>query len=170
MIFLPLLLIPSTLNESTTDVALYIGTYTSPKGSKGIYRVQLNTETGALSEPSLAATTQSPSYLTIDPSGLFLYSVTESSSGEVSAFKVGEGGDLSFLNNQPTGGSDPCHLSIGPGSKILMAANYSSGNLAIFPIQSDGSLGAPSGAFQNTGSGPNHSRQEGPHMHWIDSD
>src|SRR6266699_2471964 len=54
---------------------VYWGTYTTslPRfgngESKGIYVSRLNSETGKLSTPELAAETKSPSYLAVHPSG-----------------------------------------------------------------------------------------------------
>src|SRR5256885_13328573 len=61
----------------------YWGTYTTsvPRfangESKGIYVSRLNTESGRVSTPELAAETKSPSYLAVHPSGRFLYAVNE---------------------------------------------------------------------------------------------
>src|SRR5215468_4633769 len=62
---------------------VYWGTYTTSLArfangqSKGIYVSRLDSETGKLSTPELAAETKSPSYLAVHPSGLFLYAVNE---------------------------------------------------------------------------------------------
>src|SRR5207249_3907117 len=58
---------------------VYIGTYTSKDGSKGIYRCELDVKSGALSEPVLAAELANPSFLAIGPNGKFLYAVGETS-------------------------------------------------------------------------------------------
>src|SRR6266436_3629606 len=89
---------------------VFVGTYTS-KESKGIYRLELDMETGKLSEPELAAEVVSPSFLAIHPNRRFLYAVTESSdfggkkSGAVSAFSLdAKSGELKMLNIQPSKG------------------------------------------------------------------
>ena len=51
------------------DRIAYIGTYTKPQGSKGIYMVHLDSSTGKLSNPELAAESESPSFLAVS-SGL----------------------------------------------------------------------------------------------------
>ena len=48
-----------------------------------------------------------------------------------------------------------------------LVANYSSGSLAVFEIRPDGSIG-PAKILQHQGSGPDKSRQEGPHVHCAD--
>jgi 6-phosphogluconolactonase len=47
----------------------------------------------------------------------------------------------------------------------LMTTNYGSGNAALYPIRSDGSLGEMSDFVQHQGSGPITERQAGPHAH-----
>src|SRR5579872_7009262 len=148
-------------------VDFYIGTYTTGQPSKGVYRVQLDTQTGAMGEPVLAGATADPSYVALDASGRFLYAVDEGDRGKVSAFSVGADRNLTLLNTQSTHGSAPCHLVVAPGRKSLLVANYTSGNVVSLPIQADGSLGSMTGEFQNAGHGPDRSRQEGPHMHAI---
>src|ERR1043165_9050376 len=55
---------------------VYIGTYTQ-RGSEGIYRCRLDTATGELSQPELAAKTPNPTFLAIDPSHEHLYAANE---------------------------------------------------------------------------------------------
>ncbi len=168
MFFPVLLAIHSAL--APVNIDFYVGTYTSPTGSQGIYRVTLNTESGQLSEPSLAATAVNPSYVAISPQGHYLYAVNESGHGEVGAYKIGREHQLVPIGNQSAGGSAPCHVSVTSDGKTVFAANYSSGNVIAFPVLGDGSLGSGSETFLNTGSGPNRDRQEGPHMHSIQVD
>ena len=164
---LPLILAINTLAPSVHDADIFVGTYTVGQASKGIYRIRLNMETGVLSAPVLAAETVNPSYLALDSHGRFLFSVNESGVGEVSSFSVGRDLSLKRLSTRPTLGDSPCHLSVSPGGKSVLVANYGSGNLVSLPILPDGSLQLAEGAFQNTGKGPNQDRQEGPHMHDV---
>jgi len=60
----------------------------------------------------------------------------------------------------------PCYVSVDPTGRFALAANYSGGSVAVFPIQADGRLGEATDVVQLTGSGP-HRRQEGPHPHCI---
>ena len=167
---LTFLLAVPTMLVAPANVDLYVGTYTVGQASKGIYRVTLNTDSGTLSEPVLAGEAVNPSYLAIDPSKKFLYAVNESKAGEVGAFAIQSDGSLNFLGSQSSKGRDPCHLVVAPGDKSVLAANYTSGSLASFPIQADGSLAPADNVFQNQGTGPDKSRQEGPHMHAVFAD
>ena len=66
----------------------YVGTYTKPAGSKGIYMLRFDEATGKLSTPELAAETPNPSFLTISRGGKFLYAVNEANDGTISAFAI----------------------------------------------------------------------------------
>ncbi|UCD53178.1 MAG: beta-propeller fold lactonase family protein, partial [Phycisphaerales bacterium] len=115
-------------------LGVYFGTYTGGDGgSKGIYRSMLDTETGTLSVPVLAAEAKNPSFLEIHPNGRFLYAVSESGgAGSVSAYAIdSETGGLTLLNQQPSRGAGPCHVSIDYAGKNVLVANYGSGSAAV---------------------------------------
>ncbi len=149
------------------DRTAYIGTYTKPEGSKGIYMVRLNEATGQLSSPVLAAESNNPSFLAISKSGKFLYAVNEINNGDVSAFAIEPGGKLSPLNKVKSKGDAPCHLNIDSTGKWLAVANYSSGTAAILPISKDGKLGEAVATVQHKGTSVDPRRQEGPHAHSV---
>ena len=149
--------------------AVYFGTYTTGT-SKGIYRSSLNSETGKLGEPELAAETKSPSFLAIHPSRKFLYAVGELSGGKggaVSAFAIELSGKLTLLNQQSSIGGGPCYVGVDNAGKHALVANYGSGSVAVFPIGVDGKLGEATAFVQHAGSSVNPQRQKGPHAHSI---
>lgn len=154
------------------DLLVYAGTYTQGE-SKGIYRFHLDTKTGALSGLELAAETPNPSFLALHPNHHFLYAANENGDATkdaVSAFAVDlPGGALTPLNQQPSRGAAPCHLSLDSRGEHLFVANYVSGTAAIFPVGADGKLGASTGFVQHEGHGtlPN---QQGPHAHAVTLD
>ncbi|HEY1661894.1 MAG TPA: lactonase family protein [Verrucomicrobiae bacterium] len=158
---------------SRADTSLvYFGTYTDT-GSKGIYVSRLDTSTGKLTTPELAAATTDPSYLALTPDHRFLFAANEvpKVAGYVTGFKLdAETGKLDPLNQEPSGGLSPCHLITDPRGKFLITANYSSGNVEVVPIQTNGFLSAPVCVIQHHGSGINKARQEGPHAHCVAMD
>ncbi len=145
----------------------FIGTYTGEEGSRGIYTATLDLDTGAISPPELAGEAENPSYLALSPDGGTLYAASESGESVVAAFTVGEDGQLTRLNEQPTGGKGACFVSVHPSGKWVFAADYGSGSIAAFPVNADGSLSDRSGFAQFEGSGPNVKRQKSPHAHSI---
>lgn len=139
-------------------LAIFIGTYTSPGGSEGIYSALLNLHTGELTQKKLFAKLQNPSYLI--RRGAILYAVSEKANGEIWGFdQHGE-----EINHQPTGGDYPCHLDHdGDG---IVVANYNKGVFARYFLSAKGELQSPE-FFTNKGSGPNKSRQDASHAHFI---
>ena len=152
------------------SLPVYFGTYTSGKNSsKGIYRSVLDTETGELSAPVLAAEAMNPSFIEIHPGGKFLYAVSESGdAGTVSTFAIDpDTGNLKLLNSRPSGGSGPCHVNIDRSTKNVLVTNYGSGSVSVIPIAADGSLAEPTGFVQHEGASVNPQRQNGPHAHSV---
>ncbi|HSI73788.1 MAG TPA: lactonase family protein [Fimbriimonas sp.] len=133
------------------QVGFYIGTYTSEKGSKGVYHAFLDTETGAITEPVLAAEALAPSYLALHPKGRYLYAVHEFTNGDVSAYEIQPDKRLKKLNTKAWQGAGPCHLSVDPSGRNVLAAAYSGGSFACFPIGADGSLQDATWTFKNAG-------------------
>ena len=155
---------------------VYVGTYTGGK-SKGIYVLELDTATGALSKPVLAAQTANPSFVAIRPGHRFLYAVGEldnfkgKKGGAVTAFAIdAKTGKLTQLNQQSSKGAGPCHLVVDATGKNVLVANYSGGSVAVLPIADDGKLSEASSFIQHKGSSVDKGRQEAPHAHSINLD
>lgn len=148
---------------------MFVGTYTSPGKSEGIYVYRFNTSTGE-SAPVSSVPIQNPSYLSISSDEKHVFAVQEvdarAGGGKVSSFSFNKtDGKLTQINTQPSGGNNPCYVQVDNTGKWLFAGNYSSGTLSSYAINKDGSLGAPF-TIQHSGAlGPNKQRQEGPHVH-----
>src|SRR5208283_834516 len=147
-----------------------VGTYTNKTDSKGIYAYEFDAETGKLTAKGLAVETRDPSFVAIHPNGKFAYAVNESGKqSAVSAFALdAPNGKLTLLNQLSALGEDPCYITFDKTGKYVFIANYTSGNVAVFPILEDGRLGEHTALLTDAGAvGPNKQRQEGPHAHWI---
>jgi 6-phosphogluconolactonase len=175
--FLPL--IASSARAADGKYLFYVGTYTNDNGkntkSKGIYAYRFDSATGQVTSLGLAAEATNPSFVAIHPSGRYLFAVNElgnysgPNSGGVSAFSVDQAtGKLTFLNEVPSRGADPCYIIVDHTGKFVLVANYTGGSVAVFPIGADGKLGEASAFVQHSGHGANPQRQEGPHAHSID--
>jgi 6-phosphogluconolactonase len=155
---------------------MYVGTYTQEGStSKGIYVYRYDSGSAKVTSLGLAAQTINPSFLAVHPNRHFLYAVNElgdykgQKSGGVSAFAIDNAtGKLTLLNEVASGGADPCYISVDKTGKFVLVANYTGGNVSVFPILKDGSLGEASAFVQHTGHGTNPKRQEAPHAHSID--
>ena len=154
----------------------YVGTYTEDGSkSKGVYAYRFDAETGQITSLDLAAETTNPSFVALHPNGRFLYAVNEvgnykgPNSGGVSAFSIDRfTGKLTFLNEVPSRGADPCYITLDKTGKYVLVANYTGGSIAVFPVLEDGKLGEASAFLQHTGHGTNPARQEKAHAHSID--
>ncbi|HMV46621.1 MAG TPA: lactonase family protein [Blastocatellia bacterium] len=165
---------PNPIKSLVKDLLLYVGTYTNNNGSEGIYVYRMNPADGQLTRQSATGNDISnPSFLAIDSSKRFLYAANES--GEFLGKKGG--GLTSFAIDQKTGAlrklnavtspGVPCHVSVHPSGKFVLAANYGGGNVVIYPVKADGSLAEASDVAQHSGKGGDPKRQDGPHAHSI---
>lgn len=100
---------------------------------------------------------------------------------------------LEMVKEMPSGGADPCHLSLDGRENFLMAANYTSGSLAVFALDEQGHLQERCDFWQHTSRRTNETqgqgnlqqsrkaknpqenpfkvnplRQEGPHVHFSE--
>src|SRR6266436_6213218 len=151
---------------------VFVGTYTTKTESRGIYGYEFDADTGKLTPNGVAAEARDPSWVAVHPSGKFLYAANEvGKSSTVSAFAVDvKSGKLTLLNQMPALGEDPCYISFDKVGKYVLVANYTSGNIVVFPILPGGKLGEHTALVQVSGAtGPNKERQEGSHAHWIET-
>ena len=148
---------------STFDVL--IGTYT--KGSsRGIYVYRFYEQSGQMAFLNEIDDIANPSYLCVTDNEKFVYAVNEGPKGGVSSFTFEPTtGKLVLINQQETQGADPCYVSVDKDQRNMFVANYSSGSLAVFPLNRDGSIGALSQLVKDAGSSVVKDRQEGPHVH-----
>lgn len=173
-LFLQIASFAETKTPSTWHV--YIGTYTGGE-SEGIYLVEMDATTGALSPRNLAVKVENPSFIAAHPGKQYLYSVGQGTGaaghqeGLVSAFTIHpEDGHLTLLNQQPTRGSGPCHIIVDRTGRHVLVANYGSGSVNVLPVKEDGALEGVCDYKQHTGANVNPQRQEGPHAHSVTLD
>jgi 6-phosphogluconolactonase len=155
-----------------THYLALVGTYTNSTASKGIYAFDFDSESGKLTAKGVAAETPDPSWVAIHPNGKFAYAANESGKkSTITAFALdAKTAKLTQLNELPALGEDPCYLSFDKTDKYLFVANYTSGNVVVFPILPDGKLGEHTANVKNAGPlGPNKERQEAPHAHWVEA-
>jgi 6-phosphogluconolactonase len=160
------------MNDDSQSIFAYIGTFTRGR-SEGIYICRVNPASGEMRLTGVASGIDSPAYLATHPDRRHLYAVNEreAMAGSVTAFVIDQQtGGLTKLNQQPTRGSQPCHLNVDATRRFVLAVNYGEGSLCIFPVRADGSLGEMTDFVQHRGSSVNPERQAGPHAHQIISD
>jgi len=161
------------INHEQDQYFLYVGAYTQAE-DEGIYLYKFNANDGSLHFLNTTEDVKNPSYLAIDPKRNLLIAVNETEefegkkSGAVTSFSINSSnGSLQKLSQVASGGSSPCYVSINKNGSHAFVANYSGGNVAVFPILSNGIMQPYSDLKQHQGSGPVDGRQNGPHAHSI---
>lgn len=143
---------------------LLAGTYTNA-GSFGIYVFKF--EQGALKLID-SASAVNPSYMALSPDQKFLYAVSETSEpqrpGAITSFAFDKNsGALALKSTAPSGGNDPCYITIDKTGRWVMAANYSSGTLSL--LRSTAGMLDTVQVIKHFGAGPDPGRQSRPHVH-----
>ena len=171
---IPLLTLLATTTMSAASQLLVIGTYTPKDGaSRGIYTVRLDTDTGALGEPVLAAEIPNPTFLALHPRGGIVYAVSEGGlvggkpGGTVTAFKLDRAaGKLTTMNIQATGGSPACHVNTDATGRMVISVSYGGRQIVAQSLEADGRVGATGSLLSSAGPlGPSSARQDQPHPH-----
>ena len=150
-----------------TRYHLFVGTYTEPGKSEGIYVYEFDGDTGDLTYKSVARGVVNPSYLTLSPDKKFLYAVNESGGGKgaVSSFSFDPASrELTFLNSMSSGGNGPCYIATDKVGKFVYAGNYGGGSVSAIPVAPDGSLGTSIQSIRHSGQGPTPN-QKSSHVH-----
>jgi 6-phosphogluconolactonase len=140
-----------------------LGCYTSETGGRGP-GVALARVTHSGLEIIDTAAVPSPSFLARHPRLPLLYAVSELDEGRLVTLSF-EGEELLVLDDRPTGGSLPCHVSVLPDGSALVVAQYGSGSVAGWPLGVDGLPVGAGNVLQHNGSGPHPDRQTSPHVH-----
>ena len=158
----------STLKTSQLpqkDALIFVGTYTQKLGhvdgkATGIYTCRFDATTGDLTVIDSMTNIVNPSFLTISPDKKYVYAVGENGGkpekpfGEVVAYKITEGGKLLKINELPSYGVAPCHISTDRNGKFVFVANYATGNVVSYGVRADGGLTDSISMVQHTGKSP----------------
>ena len=170
------IIILSQTSEQTiaapTKALVCVGSYsTSDKDS--VHLFQLNLEDGRLNKISAINGIVNPSFLKIHPNGKFLYAVNEvgnfkgKKTGGVTAFALDiNNGNIKKLNQQSSGDSGPCHLTIDSKGNYILVAHYGGGSTTVLPINDNGNIGSVISKIKHKGASV-HPRQKAPHAHAI---
>jgi 6-phosphogluconolactonase len=163
------------------DALVFFGTHnTGP--TRGFYLSHFNTETGALTAPTMDLHADAPAYFVLAPDGHHLYACNslanfqgQTHMGAVSAYAIDPAtGKLTLLNEKPSGGEDPSYISLDKTGHYALIANYQGnrvpgegGTVAVYAIQPDGSLGERTAFLQHKGTSIDPSRQRQAYAHSI---
>ena len=134
---------PVVINTGVHPVAMAVnpaGTYlyvvNSPLAGSGTISVyQINRSTGALTDvtqgsPAIAGT--SPSAITVDPTGSYLY-VTDTTGPVVRAYSI-SGSTLTASGSPQATGSNPTAVAVAPSGNYVYVANYGDSSVSAYTL------------------------------------
>jgi 6-phosphogluconolactonase len=147
--------------QAAGSLIAYVGTFSSPLrdtlptqvdlppgNGRGIHIFRVDRDSGALTAAGVVEMGTSPSCLAVNTSRTRLYSANETDragddkQGSISAFAINRtDGKLALLNTVRSGGAGPTYVSVHPGGRHLLVANYFGGSVAVLPILAGGELG-----------------------------
>lgn len=153
--------------DAASNVQLVVGTYNT-KGSEGIYGVSYNARANTFGAPELLARADNPSWLKVHENRV--YAANELGDGRLTTYALTEDGELNPLGTALTNGASPCYIALSPDEQYIATANYMGGNVSVFSMDEQGVAQSNPQILQNFGKGPNSSRQEAPHAHWVQWD
>ena len=138
-------------HAATPRIRLLVGTGTnSPSTSKGIYFADWSSKTGEIGTLTLAAELESPTWLALSPRAPRLYALSEIKAGKVTAFDLHLDTALTLqaINDQTSEGEGPAHVSINSDGRSAFVANYGSGSITSYKVETSGALSPPVSHFQ----------------------
>ena len=175
LVFLLLVSLAATIapqSASAEDLLVFISAFA--KGDDGaIHAYRLDPAVGKLEPVARTTGIENPFFMALSPDRKYLYATHAPGSHggdneQIFAYEiVDRTGKLKFLNSQSTLGTAACYLDVDATGKTVVVANYSSGNVAALPVNSDGSLSPAATFFEHKGSSVDPNRQQGPRAHSI---
>lgn len=149
--------------QASGHLRFFVGTYTDePSQSKGIAQVSLNRQTGEMTRLDDIYILQNPSFIAHTYLGVYSFSEIAEQDGAQLVCIQGQ-----RVHTLSIAGDYPCHLAISPDNKHLAVANYGSGNVSIYSLDSQGKPVALEDNLFEQGYGPNQDRQLSPHAHQV---
>ena len=143
----------------------------APGEAGAIHAMRLDAEQGILTEVNTTTDVENPFFIALSPNRKYLYSIHASQFGgpkhsQVAAYAIEDNaGKLRLLNRQTTLGTTACYIDVAAEGRSVVVANYSSGSVVSYPVQSDGSLREAATFVQHEGMSVNATRQQEPHAH-----
>lgn len=138
-------------------------------GKGGVYRSELDNETGELSPPVLVCAFGSGSFLAIHPELDVIYSSYGERGGSGYASLVpasgGAVGELELQSVQLVE-SGNAHLAVSANGRLLAGAHYGEGVSYVLELESDGSISDRFVRLAHEGSGPERPQGQ-PRPHWV---
>ncbi|GMA61405.1 lactonase family protein [Alicyclobacillus fastidiosus] len=154
--------------RGTARHLIFTGTY-EPQDRPSIYTYIFDAARERLEPGPVYTGIAHPSFLAVDARSQRLFAVSETvTEGHVVSFHYHpQTGELSEISSQPTGGTEPCHLSVDETGRWLLAVNYRTGSVCLYPIDSNGAIQPMRQQIVHDGQSVHVERQESSHPHAI---
>lgn len=152
--------------NNNSSVKMYVGTY-AYRNNPGIYLINFDLSSLCFQLIASCSGIENPSYLTLNKARTRLYAVSETEvCGKLSAYEIEQtSGNFRLLNERDTLGGAPCFLMLDQTESVISVANYLGGNVNLFTVDEDGSLGDMKANIQHFGSSIRKDRQQSAHPH-----
>jgi len=148
--------------QKKENVNLVVGTF----NEEGLQVFEFNDETG---DVQLRNKLKTPGAIFIRASKdyKYLYTVSnENNEGFVNTYAFNpQTAELKFLNKVSSKGSSPSYITTDEKEAYAFVSHFASGNVSVFPIQKNGTIGEATQVIQHTGVGVNPLRQDRPRAH-----
>lgn len=161
-------------NQQNTDKTMgdsyvfLVGTYTESE-EDGIHLAKFNPDEHAFETLAIATGIENPSFVISNEDQDLIFAVEETGGelgGKVTSFRLDKTNhSLEKINSVNTQGDHPCHLSLDPSEKFLVASNYSGGNVTVIPLDAEGTLSQEIQIVNHEGQSIHPGRQKSPHVH-----
>ncbi|MDP6360467.1 MAG: lactonase family protein [Planctomycetota bacterium] len=153
------------------SITTFISSF-APGDEGSIHACNLDADSGSFELINEHKDVENPFFLALGPGNTRLYSIHVpggfGDAGQVVGFNTNlDTGELTRINAASAHGGAACYVDVDGTGKVVVAANYGSGDITSLPVNDDGSLGEPASHFQHEGSSVDESRQQGPHAHCI---
>jgi 6-phosphogluconolactonase len=144
-----------------------IGTYTK-QTSEGIYEITLDTDKKQLTNLQLVAKAGNPTYVALSAANR-IYSVDKGANGN--------GGALALNNDQRPATkinaclneeTNPAYITVDESRQFVYTANYHTGEVMVYKIESDGTLTYLNKVVHTGDVGPKPEQASGAHPHFAD--
>lgn len=144
-----------------------VGTYTRD-ASEGIYEIELDKDQKQLQNLQLVAKAGNPTYVAVSKANR-LYAVDKGADGKGGAMALDNSSrpatEINLCLNEDT---NPAYITVDEGRQFVYTANYHTGEVMVYKIESDGSLAYQNKVVHSGDVGPRPEQENGAHPHYAD--
>lgn len=144
-----------------------IGTYTT-KLSKGVYEIDLDTDKKELKNLQFVAKGRNPTYVAMSKDNK-IYSVDKAENGAGGAMALDASTrPTTEINRCINEATNPAYITVDEQRQFVYTANYHTGEVMVYKIESDGSIDFQNKVVHEGHVGPRPEQQNGAHPHYAD--